>query len=549
MLYVCSTVSVWDLVSGSHMFDLATNQPSTVHSTSLTDGGALAITGSADNCIHIWDLASPPVSQTTKFHASDTLTVAVSPCASYAVSGGQDSTVNVYSLDTMTVLKQLIGHEGAVNDVVILRDSKHLLSGSADGSVRLWNGGTEELVCTYIDDKINSQVNCVAISADSELLMSGYENGLVAFWSVKTGKLLKTFANHKSAIVSAALAQSSTAKYIVSASRDGEVCVRDYQTAKIILSKQTHTDDLLCLAVSRDASVYVTGSKDKECHIVSLPDGSLKSVLNGHKGPVRSVRIICGGKMCLTASEDCTLRLWDVSLSECIATLHADLPILSCDIDRHEANILYGTQDGWVSSALYHDKSGGKENFVLRKLRGLESPSTSSLTETDSSQSSRVMNTDVDAKLQPDDVTTIIDASTIPLPPSDDELSTSLGGKSSTASHTSSLHQKEDTKQDETRLDKQKESLQRPPSTHSDDAEQAGTHSQPTNGTIHATHEKPSPGEDVFMEPDISAILKIKSELISGEHDGSQRNHEGTDATDYDKEKSNPPTSSTCVVL
>ena len=387
-------VSVWDLVSGSHLFDLTTKQPNAVHSTSTTDGGALTFTGAADHCIHIWDLKSPPPTQTTKFHASDTLTVALSPCGTYAVSGGQDSHIKVYSLDTMTVLKQLVGHEGAVNDVIVLRDSKHLVSGSSDGSVRLWNGETEELVCTYQDIKLSGQVNAVDVSADSELLMSGYESGHVAFWSVKTGKLLKTFANHKSAIVSVKFARSTTTNYIITASRDSEVCVRDYHSAKIVLSKQTHTSDLLCLSVSRDVSMYATGSKDKECHIVSLPNSSLKSVIKGHKGAVRSARIVGGGKLVLTASEDCTLCLWDISLSECIATLHADLPVLSCDIDRHETNILYGTQDGWVSTALYHDKSSGKENWMLRKLKGLQSPSSNSLTETDSSTSSAVMKTD-----------------------------------------------------------------------------------------------------------------------------------------------------------
>ena len=126
----------------------------------MADGGNLAITGSDDSSICIWDLKSPPVSQTTKYHHGDTLTVVVSTCGMYAVSGSQDSSIKIYDLEPMTVLKQLHGHQGAVNDVVVLRDSKHLLSGSDNGSICLWNGETEELVRTYQDDKTYSVLNC-----------------------------------------------------------------------------------------------------------------------------------------------------------------------------------------------------------------------------------------------------------------------------------------------------------------------------------------------------------------------------------------------------
>ena len=446
-------VSVWELNSGSHLFDLSTEHSTTTHCTSMADGGNLAFTGSDDFCIRIWDLKSPPVAQSNKYHDSDTLAVTISPCGMYAISGGVDSSVKVYDLESMKVLKELHGHKGGINDVKVMRDSKHLLSASSDGSVRMWNGETEEVVRTFCDTKVSSQVNCIAISADSELLMSGNEDGQVMFWSIKTEKLLKIFTNHKSAVVSVAFAQSLTSVYIISASRDGQVCARDFHTATVLLSKQTHTDDLLCMDVSRDASTYATGAKEGECHVVSLPSGSLKSVLTGNKGSVRSVKLLRTGRLCLTASEDCTLRLWDVTQSECIAMLHADLPILSCDIDRHEAHILYGTKDGWVTTALYCDKATGdsiQHNSMMKKLKGINSPSSSSFTETDSSQSSKVMNTEKElALVQQSPSVNMLDASSIPLPPSDDEGS-SLENKSTQSQTLSIIHDQllEETKDD-----------------------------------------------------------------------------------------------------
>ena len=547
---------MWELDSGSHLFDLSSEHSmTTTHCTNMADGGNLAITGSADSCIYIWDLKSPPVSQTSKYHDSDTLTVAISPCGMYAVSGGADSIIKVYDLDSMEVLKELHSHQSAINQVVVMRDSKHVLSASSDGSINLWNGEMEEVVSTFSDEKISSQVNCISISADSELLMSGNEDGQVMFWSMKTGKLLKTFTNHKSAIVSVAFAQSPTAKYIMSASRDGQVCTRDFHTAKIILSKQTHTDDLLCLAVSRDASLYATGSQDRECHIVSLPSGSLKSVLTEHKGSVRSVRLLQAGKQCITASEDCTLRLWDVSQSECIATLHADLPILSCDLDRHEASILYGTKDGWVSIALYHDQiaeDSTQQHPILRRLKGIESPSSSSFTEIDSSRSSKMMETNQEAELKPPSVN-LIDPSSIPLPPSDNEGSLqSLEDKNMSCSQTSSIVHI--TKLDVAHLDNGVGTAKATTTDSSEErllsqADQATTVQDEASDSQKQLLEKLTPDMNGFIEPDVSKMLKIKSEITGSGHRSTDSVQEEETHSESSRSKSSLPNSSSLCIL
>ena len=536
---LCRNVSIWDLQSGLHLFSLD-GHSGIIHTTNTSDGGNLAITGSADYSIHIWDLKSSPVSQTTRYHEADTLTVTVSPCCNYAVSGSRDSSIKVYDLDSMSVLKQFQGHQGPVNHIVVLRDSRHFVSGSADGSVCFWNGETEVLVCTFHDDKISGGVNCVAVSADSELLMTGSEEGQVAFWNIKTGKLLKSFANHKSAIVSVAFAESATTKYMLSSSRDGLVCVRDFYTAKILLSKQTHITDLLCLAVSRDATMFATGSNDKECHIVSLPDGSLKAVLTRHKGPVRSVVIIQGGKMGITASEDCTLRLWNIAQSECMATLYADLPILCLDIDRYERNILYGTRDGWVSTALYHDPySGDTINPIMKKLKGISSSSASSFGETDStlSQNSAV----ISSEIKQSGPINIIDATLVPLPSSDEDSSSVENGSTASKSSCSEAKQHEDL-QDEM-------VVPNPPASCTYDVSHDSLPLQDSPKSNGPQYEKPTLDHNGFIDPAIPAILKIKSEIIAStsDHESVHSIHEDADS-DSDKTKTTQ-TSSLCTVL
>ena len=365
----------------------------------MADEGSLAITGSADCSIRIWDLQSPPVSQMT-FHQGDVQSVAISPCGAYGISAGADATVKIYELDNMKLVGDIKGHSEGVNHVLVLRDSRQLLTASSDKTIQLWNGESGELLQTFKGHE--ARVNCVSLSSDGELLMSGGEDGKVIFWGLKTGKMLKAFSNHSTGIISVAFAQSSSSYFMISASRDGQLCIRDFYTAEVLLSTKAHTqEDMLCLAVSQNANFIATGSTDCTVNILSIPQGELKVVLSGHKKAVRSVKVLPDCEKCLSASEDCTLRIWNIAHGEGIASLHMDAPVLSCDISRH-MTILCGTTKGWVSTAFYQVHPNASTSPVTTKLLGIESPSASSfadsLSSISTSQTEQPPNTNKDER-------------------------------------------------------------------------------------------------------------------------------------------------------
>ena len=347
------------------------------------DNGSLVITGSADCSIRIWDLQSPPVSQTTQLHEGNVLTVAISPCGTYAVSAGTDATVKIYELDTMKLVRDIKGHSDAINHVLVLQDSRRMLTASSDKTIRLWNGETGELLQSF--EGHEADVNCVALSSDGELLMSGGEDNQVIFWGLRTGKKLKAFTDHSAGVVSVAFAQSSSSYFMISVSRDGQLCIRDFYSAKILLSTKSPTQgDTLCLAVSPDTDFIVTGSTDSTVTVLSIPQGRLKGVLAGHKKAVRSVKILPDCEKCLSASEDHTVRIWGIIDGGCLASLYIDAPVLSCDISRN-MTILCGTRRGWVSTAFYQANPNTVTSSLMKKLQGIESSSSSSFTESRSS--------------------------------------------------------------------------------------------------------------------------------------------------------------------
>lgn len=96
-----------------------------------------------------------------------------------------------------------------------------------------------------------------------------------------------------------------------------------------------------------DISVDVTGrivavACEKTVYIVSIGNGQTLMTLNGHSDAVTSVCFLPSGKTLVSASEDKTLRLWDVQSGECIKVM-----------EGHRRKVQYVTcsQDGTIASA------------------------------------------------------------------------------------------------------------------------------------------------------------------------------------------------------
>ena len=90
-----------------------------------------------DNWLHLWD-ATTGEFITSLEHSSDINAYAFSPDSSTIASGSDDNTVQLWDVATGTHKATLLGHNGDVNSVQFSPDGNTLVSGSDDGSVLFW---------------------------------------------------------------------------------------------------------------------------------------------------------------------------------------------------------------------------------------------------------------------------------------------------------------------------------------------------------------------------------------------------------------------------
>jgi WD40 repeat protein len=86
---------------------------------SVTPDGSLAISGSDDRTLKVWELESGRAVQTLEGHAGPVWAVAVTPDGSRAISGSDDGTLKVWDLESGRAVQTLKGHARPVSAVAV----------------------------------------------------------------------------------------------------------------------------------------------------------------------------------------------------------------------------------------------------------------------------------------------------------------------------------------------------------------------------------------------------------------------------------------------
>ncbi|TVQ42021.1 MAG: serine/threonine protein kinase, partial [Gloeocapsa sp. DLM2.Bin57] len=119
-----------------------------------------------------------------------------SPDGHFLASGSNDNTIKIWSIATGEEIRTLIGHSSSVKSVVYSPDGNYLASGSSDKTIKIWEVETGKLICTLTGH--SGWVNSVNYSPDSRYLASCSSDKTIRIWSIATGEEIRTLIGHSS---------------------------------------------------------------------------------------------------------------------------------------------------------------------------------------------------------------------------------------------------------------------------------------------------------------------------------------------------------------
>lgn len=184
------------------------------------------------------------------------------------------------------------GHNDSVLSVAFSPDGKWLASGSSDRTVKLWEITTNTLIRTLPEHA--GSVSSVAFSPDGKLLASTFRNDLVKLWETSTGQEMRSL-----------LVYSHVGSLAFSA--DGRLLAAG-GCGRIDFGR-----------LPPEACVQ------GEIRIWNPNTGVLIRTISAHRKLVRSVAFGPSSKLLASASEDGTVKLWEVATGREVRTLqHSD---------------------------------------------------------------------------------------------------------------------------------------------------------------------------------------------------------------------------------
>lgn len=340
-------VKLWEVASRREIATIP-GQGVEVYGIAFSQDGKTLAVGAYDNSVRIYDVATQRRLRWLRGHTDYISSVAFSPDGKTLASGSADRTVKLWDLAEASSEIALEGHKDWAWSVAFSPDSRMLASASKDATAKMWNIATGQETGTL---KHENWVNAVVFSPDGSKLATGGDDGKVRLWDRATGRQEFSFDDPQNYII--AVAFSPEGKLLASCTNRGHIKLFDAIAGREIAVLQApHWNMQWSLAFSPNGKYLAVGEGGKEflafegdtVRIWDVSTRQIVATLRGHTFDVRAVAFSPDGKLLASGSFDGTIKVWDARTWQEVATLKGH-KVISLAFSPDGKRILSGSPD------------------------------------------------------------------------------------------------------------------------------------------------------------------------------------------------------------
>ncbi|XP_070569059.1 apoptotic protease-activating factor 1-like [Ptychodera flava] len=252
------------------------------------------------------------VGQEIDHHKGLVFGLAVHPRDRFVITASFDMTLKMWPLDIraesgVTTLK---GHNNNVYCVALTKDGTVAVSGSKDRTIKKWDLETGECTLTMTGHK--SIVRHVCITNRGDRIVSGGEGGNVRIWCFKTGQHLFRVDSKMRSVYQLSITEDDSIVFAVGSCNNAKVI--SLKTGDFVREIKINACEIISCCLSKNGHHLFTGSADGSVHMEPIAEGQVSQVLRGHTERIRYISVSSDGSMVASASEDCSIKIWDCNL-------------------------------------------------------------------------------------------------------------------------------------------------------------------------------------------------------------------------------------------
>ncbi|MDH5367182.1 MAG: caspase family protein [Cyclobacteriaceae bacterium] len=199
-----NSIKLWEVATGREIRTFL-GHLSTVNALSFDPTGLYLASGSSDKNIIIWEVTTGKEKLKISGHKDRVTSVAFSPDGTQLASAGWDRNAYIWSLSSGEKTGEFRVYpamgSGVGSNVLFSKDAKHLITGNDDGKIIIYNLELNIPVDTLRNISPSSCGGCpsyIQLNDKGTELLSASRKGAVTLWSLKSGKIIKEFGGEDS---------------------------------------------------------------------------------------------------------------------------------------------------------------------------------------------------------------------------------------------------------------------------------------------------------------------------------------------------------------
>jgi WD40 repeat protein/tetratricopeptide (TPR) repeat protein len=333
----------------------APGELSPIYSICVSHDGRLAVTGSEDFKVRLWDTENQQLLKRLEMRANPILSLALSANGQTILlgEGGAGNLVGVWSRSESKLKHVLPNHSLPVSSVQFSPDGRFILSAGVDKQMLLSSLKDGAAVASWGDQ--GGSLSFARFTPNGRQVLAGGEQ--LRLWQVM-GSDLRLSRGGDHWIFGVALSPDGRLASSGGDARNGlpqrgptPVRIWDVATGQTIRILRGHGGPVWTTAFSPDGTRVLTGSEDRTMKLWDLISGRCIGTFTGHKGPVRAVAFLGDdGRRVVSGSEDKTVRAWATDTREELRTYEGSAgAVLSMAVDPAGSTIAAGDANGGVS--------------------------------------------------------------------------------------------------------------------------------------------------------------------------------------------------------